>query len=294
MPSVDANLKAWDRLYGWEQEGDEWSSAWGGATAQWYGSILPRIRRFLPADSILEIAPGHGRWTHFLREHARQLSAVDLSASCIEFCRKRFDGDTRIRYFVNDGLSLEMIDAASVDFAFSFDSLVHVEEDVIRSYLVHLARVLKPDGAAFLHHSNLGGVRAARLVLKLKDRFSPRDGTDWIAAAPRGGPAEGPGAARRALGWAYELAARCGLVQNTFWRGRGVSMEHFASLAVDAGLCCIAQESANWYGRWPIDCMSTVTRAGSRHARANRVLVNTDFMREAALIRRRGPLYEAS
>ena len=44
------------------------------------GSILPRIARFLPAGSMLEIAPGHGRWTAYLREHCDTLAIVDLDA----------------------------------------------------------------------------------------------------------------------------------------------------------------------------------------------------------------------
>jgi hypothetical protein len=38
---------------------------------------------------------------------------------------------------------------------FSFDSLVHVEIDVIKEYLSELVRVLSEDGVAFLHHSNM-------------------------------------------------------------------------------------------------------------------------------------------
>lgn len=39
--------------------------------------------------------------------------------------------------------------------AFSFDSLVHVEAPQIRSYLRELARTLTPGAAGFIHHSNL-------------------------------------------------------------------------------------------------------------------------------------------
>ena len=40
--------------------------------------------------------------------------------------------------------------------AFSFDSLVHVEHDVIEAYLPQLASKLTPDGIGFVHHSNMG------------------------------------------------------------------------------------------------------------------------------------------
>jgi hypothetical protein len=35
----------------------------GGVDGQWFATIFPRIRKLLPAPRILEIAPGHGRWT---------------------------------------------------------------------------------------------------------------------------------------------------------------------------------------------------------------------------------------
>jgi SAM-dependent methyltransferase len=39
---------------------------------------------------------------------------------------------------------------------FSFDSLVHVDWEVMNSYIGEFARVLRPGGRAFVHHSNLG------------------------------------------------------------------------------------------------------------------------------------------
>jgi hypothetical protein len=49
-----------------------------------------------------------------------------------------------------------MVPDSSIDFAFTWDSLVHVERDIILSYVGELARVLVPGGFAFIHHSNLG------------------------------------------------------------------------------------------------------------------------------------------
>lgn len=60
----------------------------------------------------------------------------------------------RALFLVNDGRSLRVGDER-VDFAFSFDSLVHVEAPEVDGYVRELARVLKPGGTAWLHHSNL-------------------------------------------------------------------------------------------------------------------------------------------
>ena len=140
VPSVETNKAVWGNDYAWPQQGDEWSAPWGSATTQWHCVILPRIRTFLPAKTVLEIAPGYGRWTQFLQPEAQHLIVVDLSESCIEACRSRFAEATNISYHVNDGRTLAMVAEESVDFAFSFDSLVHVDLEVLRGYLTELSR----------------------------------------------------------------------------------------------------------------------------------------------------------
>ena len=160
MPSIEQNKTQWTH-YEWSERGDEWSQVWGGTAYLWWGALYPRLMRFLPAGVILEIAPGFGRITRYLKDQCRRLVVVDLTERCIEACRARFRDERHISYHVNDGRSLAMVADASVDFAISFDSLVHADPDVLRAYLAELARKLTPAGVAFLHHSNLGAFRDA-------------------------------------------------------------------------------------------------------------------------------------
>jgi ubiquinone/menaquinone biosynthesis C-methylase UbiE len=155
MPELNENVAYWDGDFNWRQGGDEWSEWWGGPRAQWRATIYPRVKEFLPARRVLEIAPGYGRWTQFLRHHCDELIGIDLSAECIEACRLRFRRDRRLSFHANDGKSLAAVQDGTVDFVFSFDSLVHVEQDVMDAYLAELARVLSVDGVGFLHHSNM-------------------------------------------------------------------------------------------------------------------------------------------
>jgi hypothetical protein len=160
VPDLDWNIQTWQESYDWEKGGEEWSETWGGSRAQWFGSIFPRISRWLPCNSILEIAPGFGRMTKYLREHALQdFCGVDVSARCVEACASRFDQGTKSRFIVNDGLDLGMIPDNSIDFIFSFDSLVHAEIDVLGAYIPQAIKKLTPDGAAFIHHSNAANHR---------------------------------------------------------------------------------------------------------------------------------------
>jgi len=146
----------WNVAYDWSQRGDEWSVAWGGPSYQWWVTLQSRIQGYLPARRILEIAPGYGRWTHYLRDVCDELIAVDIADTAIAHCRERFAGDPRLRFEVNDGTSLAVAGDRSIDLVFSFDSLVHAEADVIAGYLPEFARVLADDGVAFIHHSNMG------------------------------------------------------------------------------------------------------------------------------------------
>jgi SAM-dependent methyltransferase len=252
MVSVKENKAWWDEHYDWGEEGDEWSRPWGDATTEWYGSILPRIHRFLPAPRILEIACGFGRWTQFLK---------DLAENCIAACKKRFSHATNITYVVNDGSSLDAIPDSSIDFVFSVDSLVHADSSTLESYLAQLPRILSAEGAAFIHHSNLGAYPAG---------FRRLAQTRSIERALR----------------------RLGLIEYLHVRDPSVSAQHVAAYVAPLGLQCIAQELTRWLTRrtW-IDCTSTIVRADGPHARENRVLRNAGLRREAAYLKSLSTLY---
>ncbi len=256
MTTPNANQVHWNDRYHWADSGEEWSSYWGTSEAQWFASILPRIRGFVTAGTILEIAPGFGRWTTFLKDLCDHLIVVDIAEKCIAACRRRFERESHIEYHVNDGQSLDMVPDRTVDFAFSFDSLVHVEADTISAYLAQLARKLTPDGVAFLHHSNIGEYK------------------DYFARLDKLGPVRRP-------------LARAGLVPETgHGRARSMTAEKFLHFAREAGLSCVSQELVNWITlpSYLIDSFSVVTTPGSRFDRPYRLAKNPAFMREARRI----------
>ncbi len=155
MGTLEQNLDSWSN-YDWSKSGDEWSACWGGTDYLWNGTVLPRIQSFIPCETILEIAPGFGRITQYLKSYCNELLVVDLVERCIEACKQRFALSSNINYFVNDGKTLPIIQNRSIDLIFSWDSLVHAESDVMQSYIQEFARVLKPNGYGFIHHSNIG------------------------------------------------------------------------------------------------------------------------------------------
>lgn len=156
MPSIQWN-RNWND-YAWPEHGDEWSGQaayCGQPYPAWKESVHEAfLRPYLrPSAVALEVAPGHGRWTEFLVRHAAHVHLVDLNPSCIEYCRRRFAAHRHLSYAVTDGQSLPGVAAGAVDFAWSFDSFVHMEADVIGAYLREFARVLRPGGHAVIHHA---------------------------------------------------------------------------------------------------------------------------------------------
>lgn len=163
MLNLKYNRDHWDGKYDWPQQGEEWSLGWGGSAPQWWGSIFPRIHAFLPAERILEIAPGYGRWTEYLLPFARSCyRGVDMADKCALHCGARFkDSHPDIKVISNDGLSLNGVADMAFDFMFSFDSLVHAAQDIIDLYVKQiLDGLLAPDGVCFLHHSNYSDAEA--------------------------------------------------------------------------------------------------------------------------------------
>jgi hypothetical protein len=155
-----------------------------------------------------------------------------------------------------------MVPDSSVDFVFSFDSLVHGETDVIESYLAQLAKKLKPNGIGFIHHSNIGEYPMRRF--RPNEKMPARIKAFLIR-----------------VGY-YDL-----------YHGRAFSMTapRFERYCQQAGLQCIGQEIVNWGSRSLIDCLSLFTPMGSSWGRENKVVRNPDFMTEASLTKRVAPLY---
>jgi SAM-dependent methyltransferase len=253
MPTLIENHEMWNNKFDWSVSESEWSSVWSDAYTQWYNTLLPRIYAFIPTGTILEIAPGYGRWTQFLVDKCQHLILVDLSEKCIQACKERFSHYKHITYYVNDGKSLGFIANETVDFVFSFDSLVHAEDDVIQTYLHQLTKILTKDGAGFIHHSNLGEHQSyLSLISKIPYRIR-------------------------------KMLAALHLIE-TFeiqWRASSMSAKKFEQYTDQAGLQCISQEVINWQSKQLIDCISVVARVDSRLSRDLRMIRNQDFMSEA-------------
>jgi ubiquinone/menaquinone biosynthesis C-methylase UbiE len=188
--------------------------------------------------------------------------AIDLSEQCIAACRQRFEAAAHVSFYCNDGKSLAVVDDESVDFVFSFDALPLVDQSTIEAYLTQLPRVLKPNGVAFLHHSNLGRYRRRSRL------FAGMPKLELVL---------------RRLGW---------MERDLHWRDPSVSAELVENLASLHGLRCASQEIFRWgTKRLFIETFTVLVRELSDWRRECVRLENDWFDREVANLSRLARLY---
>ncbi len=231
MPSIRWNRK-WGSGYDWPSHGDEWSGQaeyCGQPYEAWKASVVEHfIHPNLPrGGSALEIACGHGRWSEILIERAERVVLVDLNPECVEHCRERFAPYEGVEYLVNDGATIPVEEPASLDFIWSYDAFVHMEADVIGTYLKEIARLLRPAGRAVIHHA---GRRHSMLPLSFLARY--------------GRPGK----------WLYRLLSMKRDTAGGSDGDRGmISARVVRRLAEDAGLTVLFQKDA-WGGDGEFDC----------------------------------------
>ena len=173
-------------------------------TPEWaaflHDEVLPAATRGVDlGDDMLEIGPGPGAATSWLRERVRRLAAVDLSADSAAALRGRFSG-TNVSVVAGDATELGYPDG-SFDSVGTFTMLHHVPTRRLQDAIFAEAlRVLRPGGTLVgsdslasdrLHHFHEG------------DTYNPVEPTSLLARLQTLGFAEvSVTAGQRLLFWA--------------------------------------------------------------------------------------------
>lgn len=153
-PVTEAKIRQLAKFVGddWKQR-PYYDEAESHMDMQWRETVWPFIQA-ADFSYVLDLAAGHGRNSEKLKQYADKIHIVDINSENIEYCKKRFAGDTRFLFNQNDGCSLSFIPPDSLSLVYCFDAMVHFDSDVVRAYLREFARVLRPNGLGFCHHSN--------------------------------------------------------------------------------------------------------------------------------------------
>lgn len=98
-------------------------------------------------SACLDFGCGVGRVTRGFATHFDAVVGVDIAPSMVELAR-RFSGDERLEFLVNDRPDLALLPDGRFDLVHSTLVLQHVPGEAARRYVAELVRVLAPGGVA--------------------------------------------------------------------------------------------------------------------------------------------------
>jgi SAM-dependent methyltransferase len=108
-----------------------------------------------PTSEVLELGVGAGRVARLVAGRARRFVAADISPKMLKRARAELAAFPNVEFVLLDGPRLPRELDGRIDFAYTFDVLVHVDLHTMRDLFFELARVLKPGGKVFVHTANL-------------------------------------------------------------------------------------------------------------------------------------------
>jgi len=139
---ASAEQKAWTEVF-WEPS-----------------SQFRRLFDQLDTTEVVDLACGHGRHTARLlnvrkgSDTPRIVYLLDVNQENIDACKVRFNGNSRVEMYCNNGYDFNPVPDGSVTAILCYDAMVHFEFDAVLSYIRDAGRILKPGGRALFHHSN--------------------------------------------------------------------------------------------------------------------------------------------
>ncbi len=111
--------------------------------------VLPYINS---TQCALEIGPGGGRWTKYLLGFKR-LYCVDYHQEMLDELRVNYN-EENIVFIKNNGTDFPEIEDKSIDFLFSYGTFVHLDIDLIESYLINMRRLLNSGSMVVIQYSD--------------------------------------------------------------------------------------------------------------------------------------------
>lgn len=122
-----------------------WYCNSGRWAAQLQGTVMPSVLRGVDlGDDVLEIGPGPGRSTDWLRSRVARVTSVEIDARLARALRQRLAG-ANVTVVEADASAMPLPDAAFSS-ALSFTMLHHVPYASQDRLFAEVARVLRPGG----------------------------------------------------------------------------------------------------------------------------------------------------
>ena len=126
-----------NRLHRWYCNSERWARVLEGR-------LDAVLQGFALGDDVLELGPGPGVATDWLRDRCKRLTSVEIDPALAEALRERLAG-TNVTIIDGDASALGQADA-TFDSVVCFTMLHHVARDRQDSLLSEACRVLRPGG----------------------------------------------------------------------------------------------------------------------------------------------------
>jgi hypothetical protein len=124
--------------------------------------VLPYVNE---DQCAVEIGPGGGRWTRYLRGF-RKLYVVDYYPELLAEVRRNVKGPNLV-FVRNNGTDFPGIDDNYVDYLFSFGTFVHLDAHIVEAYLSNMRRILKAEANVVIHYSD-----KTKIMAQINDGFA--------------------------------------------------------------------------------------------------------------------------
>jgi SAM-dependent methyltransferase len=125
----------------------------------WNKIIWPILSRHnIDLSDTVDFACGYGRNAKMLAAAgAAKVTLVDVNPDNIAYCREHVVPLGNFDVVQNNGYDLAELPSSRFTHFYSFDAMVHFDLEIVLAYVSEFARVIKPGGTAFIHHSNYTG-----------------------------------------------------------------------------------------------------------------------------------------
>lgn len=130
-----------------------------GMSHIWIKIIWPILSRHkIDFSDTIDFACGFGRNAKMLAATgAAKVTLVDVNPDNIAYCREHVVPLGNFDVVQNNGHDLADLQSGRFTHLYSFDAVVHFDLEIVLAYVSEFARVIKPGGTAFIHHSNYTG-----------------------------------------------------------------------------------------------------------------------------------------
>lgn len=111
--------------------------------------------RYVEGKDVLDAACGEGYGSRILAERAKSVTGLDISEDTVKRANEIYAKDRdNLSYVCGSIAQMDMIEQDSVDVVISFETIEHVDEDIQKTFLAEIKRVLRPDGILIMSTPN--------------------------------------------------------------------------------------------------------------------------------------------